>query len=178
MILRIDVQRRDIINIMDRIANQIKQRKTPNDKIYTPRRLAQHCISITPIEPGDFLLDAFAGHNAFYDLYPEGPKDWCEIDRGRNFFDWVKPVDWIITNPAYSILGATFEHSLEICRKGFGYLIGIHNLTPYRIEMANKAGFGLTGIHMCKVYDWFSMTLYVQFQKDKPNTITYDRIIY
>lgn len=41
-------------------------------------------------------------------------KDWCEIDKGRDFFDYKDKVDWIISNPPYSILDEVLEHSFEI----------------------------------------------------------------
>ena len=58
------------------------------------------------------------------------------------------------------------------------YLIGINNLTTRRIEMFNDAGYGLTKLHMCKVWKWYGMSVIIQFEKNKDNIISYDRIIW
>lgn len=54
--------------------------------------------------PTGFCLDPCRGPGPtypFYDALPE-PKDWCEILAGRDFLDWQRPVDWIVTNPDWS----------------------------------------------------------------------------
>ena len=40
--------------------------------------------------------------------------DWCEITEGKDFLEWNEQVDWIITNPPYSILGLIIEHALTV----------------------------------------------------------------
>jgi len=40
--------------------------------------------------------------------------DWCEVRSGRNFFDFNEHVDWIITNPPYSIIAQFEEHAMRI----------------------------------------------------------------
>ena len=44
--------------------------------------------------------------------------------------------------------------------------------------MLNKAGYGLTKIHMCKVWKWYGMSIIVQFEYDKENIISFDRNIW
>ena len=78
---------------------------TANDKIYTPIETAKDIIS--KFNLFGTVLDPFKGNGAFYDNLPETvEKDWCEIDLGRDFFDYNKKVDWIISNPPYSIFGS------------------------------------------------------------------------
>lgn len=89
----------------------------PNDRVYTPPAIAEICYkSLPPIPSNALLLDPFRGKGAFYDLFPEGQRDWCEIDdsESRDFFDYNKHVDWIISNPPYSILDDVLDHSFEI----------------------------------------------------------------
>ena len=38
--------------------------------------------------------------------------------------------------------------------------------------------YGLTKIHMCKVYKWYGMSFIVQFEKDEKHIISYDRIVW
>lgn len=86
-----------------------------NDKCYTPDKIVKQIINLFPIKDGDFVLDAFAGEKVFYDNYPNFvKKDWCEIDYGKDFFEYSNKVDWIITNPPYSIFDEVLQHSFEI----------------------------------------------------------------
>ena len=83
------------------------------DKVYTPDAIAK--LIISKFNPTGKVLDAFRGKGAFYNNYPaDVEKDWCEIDEGRDFFEYTDHVDWIITNPPYSIYDEVMEHSMEI----------------------------------------------------------------
>ena len=83
------------------------------DKVYTPDNIAKEIIAKFDITGK--VLDAFRGKGAFYDNYPADViKDWCEIDNGKDFFAYNERVDWIITNPPYSIYDEVMEHSFEI----------------------------------------------------------------
>lgn len=90
-----------------------KNGNTKTDKVYTPTTIAK--LIIDKFQPTGKILDAFKGNGAFYDNYPEElEKDWCEIDEGKDFFEYKEHVDWIITNPPYSIYDEVMEHSFEI----------------------------------------------------------------
>jgi hypothetical protein len=62
------------------------------------------------------FLDLCAGDNAFYDALPE-PKEWCEIERGRNFLDRTTRTTWGITNPPWSAEAyrPIARHAYELC---------------------------------------------------------------
>lgn len=64
--------------------------------IYTSPALAKGIIDF--FQPNGMCLDPCRGGGAFYKHLPK-PKDWCELQEGRDFFDYKKAVDWIITNP-------------------------------------------------------------------------------
>lgn len=85
-----------------------------NDKIYTPDFIAKKIISLLPLKEDDFILDPFKGGGVFYDNFPTDKKDWCEIDEGKNFFNYNKKVDWIISNPPYSLYNEVMKHSYEL----------------------------------------------------------------
>lgn len=83
------------------------------DKVYTPESIAKMLINKFPLSGK--VLDAFKGDGAFYNNYPDHvEKDWCEIDDGKDFFEYNEHVDWIITNPPYSIYDEVMKHSFEI----------------------------------------------------------------
>ena len=111
-----------------------------NDKIYTPRLVAKQIIDTFPLNGK--VLDAFKGKGSFFDQYPENvEKDWCEIDEGRDFFDYNQKVDWIITNPPYSILDEVLEHSFEIA-ENIVYLVPISKIFTSLKRIRNILNFG------------------------------------
>lgn len=86
-----------------------------NDKVYTPENIAKQLIAKLPIKSTDTILDPCKGGGAFYDNYPsENTKYYCEIDEGKDFFDFNTKVDWIISNPPYSIYDKFVEHCFEL----------------------------------------------------------------
>ena len=164
---------------MSSIYHNIKHRTTPYDEFKTPVELARKLVALVPLKPGDVVLDSAVGNGAFYENYPLFVnKDCCDTLIGVDFLAYSKKVDWIITNPPYSNLDAWFSKATEVSRKGFAYLLGFTNITPRRIEMANKVGFGLTQIHLCKVFHWFGISAFTIFEKGKGNIISYDRVVW
>jgi hypothetical protein len=144
----------------------LKDKENPNDKKMTPLDLAKKCIDMTPLKKGQLVLDPFLGQGAFYNQYPNYvKKDWCEIDKKKDFFKYNKQVDWVVSNPPYSKMQKVFEHCVKICNKGFGLLTGIINLTPKRIQFLEENGFGITHMHMCQVTGWFGKSLYFNAEK-------------
>ena len=167
------------MNTYSNLSHSIKHRRKADNSFITPPELAVRMISLVPLINGDSVLDPARGLGAFYDNFPQFvTKDWCDISAGEDFLKHSSQVDWIITNPPYSDLDRWFEKSCLICRKGFAYLLGFINITPRRIELTNKYGFGLTMIHLCKVFQWFGISAFVVFEKGKDNIILYDRVVW
>lgn len=97
-----------------------------NDKVYTPLPIAKRIIDLFPLYGK--VLDPFKGGGAFYNQYPDFvDKDWCEIDEGRDFFDYTEKVDWIISNPPYSIFDEVLKHSFEIA-ENIVYLVPLSKI--------------------------------------------------
>jgi hypothetical protein len=82
-----------------------------NDLFFTPPELAKQIIS--HYNPKGICLEPCFGEGAFYNAMPE-PKDWCEITKGRDFFEYDKKVDWIITNPPFSLFRAFLNKSMDV----------------------------------------------------------------
>jgi len=51
--------------------------------------------------------------------------EWCEIREGRDFYNWTEPVDWIVSNPPYSIFSDFLRHSFTVAND-IVYLIPIN----------------------------------------------------
>lgn len=80
----------------------------PNDKVYTPEHIVDEVLNHygSYIKPQEIIMEPFKGGGAFYNKlheYSSHTVRWCEIDKGVDFFETVEKVDWIITNPPYSI---------------------------------------------------------------------------
>ena len=84
---------------------------TQKDIVYTPPKLAGDMLAF--FQPTGICLDPCKGDGAFYNLFPAG-REWCEIEQGRDFYAWTKPVDWILSNPPFSNLLAWIRHSFTI----------------------------------------------------------------
>ena len=82
------------------------------DIVMTPVYLAKNIIE--HFEPTGLILDPCRGEGAFYDNYNTDNKDWCELGEGKDFLEYNKKVDWIITNPPFSIFDLFLTKSLEI----------------------------------------------------------------
>ncbi|HKS27848.1 MAG TPA: hypothetical protein VJS44_08515 [Pyrinomonadaceae bacterium] len=83
----------------------------PSDVVYTPEPLAWAIVEA--FKPSGKCLEPCKGAGAFLRYLPEG-SDWCEIAEGRDFFDYHKRVDWIVSNPPHSIFDKWLAHSFEI----------------------------------------------------------------
>ena len=156
-------------------AHNLNGRVVPNDEFYTPRNLVKALMPLVPIQPGQSILDSAAKNPVWYNHFPtDGP-----IYATEHFEQWNCQVDWIITNPPYSLLKSWWmPQTFKYAKKGYAYLLGQSNFTAKRVAEANAAGFGLTKLHMFKVFKWFNMSYFVVFEKDKPNIISYDRKVW
>ena len=135
------------------------------DKVYTPENIAKLIINKFPLSGK--VLDPFKGQGAFYNNYPETvKKDWCEIDEGKDFFEYKEHVDWIVSNPPYSIYDEVMNHSFEIA-DNIVYLVPLNKIVsslgrvkkiqefggvPYiYIIGASRCGFPF-GFPCCAIY--------------------------
>lgn len=123
------------------IAHKIKHREVSNNEFYIPNDLAKKLIDLVPLEKTDIVCDNAYGTGVFYKNFPEFLyiKQYCTKE--KDFLQWKTKQSWFITNPPYSNLDQWLEHSCKFATKGFAYLLGLHNLTPRRIEMCEKYGY-------------------------------------
>lgn len=87
-------------------------KSTASDSVLTDLNTARWIIEY--FAPQGSILDPAAGQDAFYGQYGDIEKYRCEILDGLDFFNWNKKVDWIITNPPYSIYDRFLEHAFCI----------------------------------------------------------------
>lgn len=164
---------------MSENCNRIKKRDKTNKKkadiVYTPKEVVLDCLKLTTpfLDKSDFLLEPFSGQDAFYNEFPaSNPKDWCEINRGRDYLTSNIKCDWVITNPPYSIFN-DFLPKLFECKKGFCLLVNNLTITPPRLDTINQHGFYISLIYFFAIREWFGRQFYYVFEKrkDKKNLL-------
>lgn len=95
-----------------------------SDVVYTPDDVARNIVDY--FRPSGTILEPCAGDGAFLKYLPPDT-EWCEIEKGRDFFAYHKPVEWIVGNPPYSIFNEWLRHSFEIA-ENIVYLIPINKM--------------------------------------------------
>lgn len=125
------------------------EQSNPNDKVYTPEFIVDEVLSIfnVMIHPSHSILEPFKGDGAFYKKLPERT-DWCEIDEGKDFFYYNKKVDWIITNPPYSIFKEVLPKCLELA-DNIVFVLPINKLLSSmpRLMDIKRANCAIKSIH-------------------------------
>jgi hypothetical protein len=166
------------------VGHKIKHREHANDVFITPVALAKTAIAMVgDYVDGEIWFDPFKGTGNYYNNFPcdDDYKAYCEITEGLDFFAEVVEMNEsgiICSNPPYSCLDKVLTHSIACRPRVINYLIGINNLTARRLEMMVKAGYGLTKLHMCKVFKWYGMSIIVQFELGEKNMMTFDREVW
>jgi hypothetical protein len=86
---------------------------TPADVVWTPDWAAYDMVRW--FNPKGKVLDPCRGDDAIFRYLKQGA-DWCEINKGRDFFQWTGYVDWIIGNPPFNKTDFPrwMQHSFEI----------------------------------------------------------------
>lgn len=94
------------------------------DVVYTPSWAAADMVA--HFQPSGRILDPCKGEGVFLDYLPTGT-EWCEITEGRDFFDWRERVDWVVSNPPYSLTRKWFRHSYAVS-DNLLYLVPLRNV--------------------------------------------------
>lgn len=94
------------------------------DRVFTPTWVARDMVE--HFRPAGRILEPCKGAGAFLEVLPPDVA-WCEIDEGRDFFAWSAPVDWVVSNPPYSLTRKWFRHSYTIAEHLL-YLVPLRNV--------------------------------------------------
>jgi hypothetical protein len=162
---------------------------TKNEEYYfhqTPQELAKQLIEKTPLTSGDKVLEPFKGEGAFYDNLPDFvEKDWCEIEEGRDFQEYDKEIDWVVSNPPFKLdnqgvrenaFYKIIKYFLPKVKKGIAFLGNDYcfsTLTPKRLKELNDGGLYLHKIVVCNVKKWRGRYFYIIFEKRKSDNYQY-----
>lgn len=113
-----------------------------DDIVLTPDPVAQAIVE--RFKPSGRILDPCKGDGAFLQFMPGA--DWCEVREGRNFYDWTTPVDWIVSNPPYSIFADFLRHSFTVA-ENIVYLIPVNK--AFNSEKMMREIWKWGGIRTC-----------------------------
>lgn len=120
-----------------------------NDDVMTPVLLCDKIIN--HFKPTGKFLEPCAGSGNFLSTkYLENYciVDYCEIKKGRDFFDYKEKVNWIITNPPWSQIRKFLQHGMKIANN-IVFLMTINHLwTKARLRDIKENKFGIKEILM------------------------------
>lgn len=117
---------------LDLITNKAEKQGevNPNDEFYTPNYAIEPLLKY--IKPNSFIWCPFDTHESnFVKLLIKAGHNvhWTHIEAGMDFFTEQPPngVDYIISNPPYSLKAEVFERLFEL-GKPFAMLVGVVGL--------------------------------------------------
>jgi hypothetical protein len=123
--------------------------------VYTNKKFAKRIVDyLSPqFTKTDTFLDPCKGDGAFYNNLPK-PKDWCEIQQGKDFFAYDKKASWIITNPPWQgkVYAPFANHCFEVA-DNVVFLVKLFGAigTTRRLRDALTNKHGMKEIIIC---DW------------------------
>jgi hypothetical protein len=91
------------------------------DVVYTPDWVARDMVEY--FKPTGRILEPCSGDGAFLKYLPGA--DWCEIEKGRDFYAVTEQYDWIIGNPPYTQYSEWLNQSMAIA-ENILYLVPIN----------------------------------------------------
>jgi len=131
-----------------------KHSHSDRDRIFTPPELAKKLIRKIPSVAGDTWLDPCYGTGVFFDNFPAGENDYCEIDMGKDFLEYDKKHDWVVTNIPFSRPKEFIFKMADSCKKGFGILCLANSMTATRLKKLEDMGLYLHSMTVLYVKQW------------------------
>lgn len=122
--------------------NQPNRNYKSDDVVMTPIDLAERLVR--HFEPKGKGLEPCCGSGNILRFLDNA--DWCEITKGKDFFDYNGKVDYIFTNPPFSKIRAFLQKSMEVADNIY-FLFTINHLwTKARLRDIAEQGFGIAEI--------------------------------
>ena len=160
-------------------ATTIRNKEARTDVYITPESLVRRHLSIFSGMKQKIVLDPFRGSGAYFnrfdDYFQQSIFEWCEIEAGRDFFDYTGTPDIIVSNPPYSIIEPILEKCYSLKPTIISFLLCAHNATPHRIQRANAMGYYVLDYTICRVDRWFGVSVILTLSNQiESNVIGFD----
>jgi hypothetical protein len=131
------------------------------------------------LEDNDIVLEPFKGEGSFYNNFPDNViKEWTEIQEGKDYQDYNKDIDWVISNPPFRLETKkgrvnSFYYLLNYfasrVNKGIAFLGNdscFSTLTPKRLkELNDKYDLFIHDIVVCNIKKWRGRYFFIIFKK-------------
>ena len=115
---------------------------TSDDVVMTPIELAEKLVKY--FNPQGKGLEPCCGTGNILKFLDNA--DWCEISKGKDFFEYNSKVDYIFTNPPFSKIRKFLQHSMELADNIYFICTINHLWTKARLRDIESAGFGVKEI--------------------------------
>jgi hypothetical protein len=148
-------------------------------------------LELNPIHPDEVFLEPFSGENSLFDQVDTNNKQWCEITKGRDIFDYDfanSDVTVLYTNPPFksdipnkkgikSYKNCVFfflEYFMKNLKhlKTIGFLINAKSfcsLTPNRLHKLEQLGFSISNITVLNTTLWYGCYYFILFESRQTN---------
>jgi len=146
---------------------------------YTNEQMVKDLIAMTPFKGS--VLDAGSGKNKVWFNNLKGEKYECELEEGNDFYEWDKPVDWIVGNPPFHESYKFVMKAAEIAQAGFAFLLNnqaMNSMTPGRWQQIRDKGFYLQRLHCVGDKRWFGRYWYLIFTKEPNDFVSWTEKTY
>ena len=122
--------------------NQPNRNYKSDDVVMTPLELAEKLVN--HFKPQGKGLEPCCGSGNILKYLDNA--DWCEISKGKDFFNYNKKVDYIFTNPPWSKIRPFLQHAMNIANDIY-FLFTINHLwTKARLRDIKNNGYGVVEI--------------------------------
>lgn len=115
---------------------------TSDDVVMTPIELAEKLVK--HFNPQGKGLEPCCGTGNILKFLDNA--DWCEISKGKDFFEYNSKVDYIFINPPFSKIRKFLQHSMELADNIYFICTINHLWTKARLRDIESAGFGVKEI--------------------------------
>lgn len=150
---------------------------------YTNEQMAKDLIDLLKLPYDISVLDAGSGKNKVWarNLHVAWI-DECEIEDGKDFYQYAGVADWVIGNPPYHESWKFTEKAITVAKKGVAWLLNNQamnsHLTPARLERLHELGWHYTKIHVVADKRWFGRYYFLVLEKKPDDFISWERKTY
>lgn len=124
-----------------------------DDVVYTPDSLADQVVRHFLPQMSGRILEPCSGGGAFTRAFTKnGLTDVTELEikRGQDFFEFKEQVDWVVTNPPWSLARRFAQQAYQVSHDVV-FLITVNHFMGLRARFDDmeKAGFRIKEIVLC-----------------------------